>query len=84
MWAFALAIVMAVLNGVIYPIFSIFLAKMLTTLLTFLNDKEQARKDANMYALIYVFLAIAGFFVNFFQTILFSYVGEKITKKIRI
>jgi ABC-type Mn2+/Zn2+ transport system permease subunit len=84
MWAFALAVLMAVLNGVIFPIFSIFLSKMLATLIKFLDDKEQARKDANMYALIYVFLAIAAFVVNFFQMVLFSYVGEEITKKIRI
>lgn len=67
---------MAALNGVIFPIFSIFLSKMLATLIAFLGDKEQARKDANLYALIYLILAIAAFVVNFFQMVLFSHVGE--------
>lgn len=67
---------MAAMNGVIFPIFSIFLSKMLTTLIGFMNDKEQARKDANLYALIFLILAIIAFVVNFFQMLLFSYVGE--------
>lgn len=48
---------------------------MLATLIGFLGDKEQARKDANMYALIFLILAIVAFIVNFFQMVLFSYVG---------
>jgi hypothetical protein len=84
MWAFVLAVFMAAINGVIFPIFSIFLSKMLATLIGFLIDKEQARKDANMYALIFLILAIVAFIANFFQMILFSYVGEVITEKIRL
>lgn len=49
---------------------------MLATLIGFDNNREQARKDANMYALIYLILAFAAFVVNFFQMVLFSYVGE--------
>lgn len=43
MWAFALAVLMAAINGVIFPVFSIFLSKMLATLVEFLNDKVKAR-----------------------------------------
>jgi hypothetical protein len=75
MWAFILASLMAAINGAIFPIFSIFLSKMLATLIGFDNDREQARKDANMYALIYLILGIGAFIANFFQMVLFSYVG---------
>jgi len=67
---------MAALNGTVFPIFSIFLSKMLAVLIDFDKDRVQARKDANMYALIFLILGIAGFFTNFFQTFLFSYLGE--------
>lgn len=76
LWAFAVAVLMASINGVIFPIFSIFLSKMLTTLIGFLGDKVQARHDANLYALIFLIIAIVAFVVNFFQMLLFSYVGE--------
>lgn len=56
---------------------------MLATLVKFDDDKVQARKDANLYALIYLLIAIGAFIVNFFQMTIFSYLGELITKKIR-
>lgn len=43
MWAFAIAVLMAAINGVIFPIFSIFLSKMLATLIAFFDDKVKAR-----------------------------------------
>jgi hypothetical protein len=66
---------MAILNGVNFPIFSIFLSKMLATLVLFDDNKVQARKDANLYALVFLILAIAAFIINFLQMVLFSYVG---------
>lgn len=44
----------------------------------------KAREDANLYALIFLILGIVAFIANFFQMFLFSYVGEEITKNIRI
>ena len=67
---------MAVINGAIFPIFSIFLSKMLATLIKFDDNRVQARTDANLFALIYLILAIVAFVVNFFQMLLFSYFGE--------
>ncbi len=75
MWAFVLAALMAAINGVIFPIFSIFLSKMLATLIGFDDNREQARTDANLYALIFLILAIVALVVNFFQMVLFSHVG---------
>jgi len=66
---------MAILNGLIFPIFSIFFSRMLTTLLQFSSNGEQSRKDANLYALIFFILGIGYLFINFFQIILFAYVG---------
>jgi hypothetical protein len=39
MWAFALAALMAAIDGAIFPVFSIFLSKMLATLIDFYKDK---------------------------------------------
>lgn len=39
MWAFALAVLMAGINGAIFPVFSIFLSKMLATLVDFDEDR---------------------------------------------
>jgi hypothetical protein len=35
MWAFVLAVIMAMINGAIFPVFSIFLSKMLAVLVEF-------------------------------------------------
>lgn len=70
-------------NGVIFPIFSIFLAKMLAILIDFKDNPVQARKDANLYALIYLILAIAAFILNVIQLTIFTTIGEEMTQKIR-
>jgi hypothetical protein len=75
-WAFVLAILMAGINGAIFPIFSIFLSQMLAILVVFNSDPVQSRKDADKYALIFFLLGILAFIVNFFQMLLFSYLGE--------
>jgi hypothetical protein len=56
---------------------------MLTTLLNFNKNQVQSRKDANFYALIIFLLAILAFFIAVIQNVLFSLIGEDITKKIR-
>jgi hypothetical protein len=67
---------MAAINGAIFPVFSIFLSKMLAVLVNFsISDRAQARKDADTYALIFLLLGILAFIVNFFQLLLFSYLG---------
>jgi hypothetical protein len=56
---------------------------MLTTLLNFNDNPTQSRKDANLYALIIFLLAVLAFFIVVAQNVLFSLIGEDITKKIR-
>ena len=78
---------MALANGVIFPIFSIFLSKMLTVLLKVqiaIEPAEEDRENIKFYALIFLILGIAAFFVTTVQMTCFTYVGESITRKIRI
>uniref|UniRef100_A0A1J3HUV6 ABC transporter B family member 4 n=1 Tax=Noccaea caerulescens TaxID=107243 RepID=A0A1J3HUV6_NOCCA len=56
---------------------------MLAILLDFSSNPSQARKDANLYALIYVILGIASLILCVIQQSLFTTVGEEITEKIR-
>jgi ATP-binding cassette subfamily B (MDR/TAP) protein 1 len=56
---------------------------MLNILINFYLDKEQARKDVNVYALIYFLLGLFSFFVNLLQMVIFSNIGQTITQKIR-
>jgi ATP-binding cassette subfamily B (MDR/TAP) protein 1 len=83
---FAFGILVAMANGSIFPIFSIFLSKMLAVLLSFTQNpgnSTQARSDANTYALIYLILAIAAFIFNILQQTIFTNIGESVTEKLR-
>ena len=79
-----MAIFAAILNGSILPVFAIFLSKMLTTLIKFSSDIIQARKDANLYALIIFIAGIVIWLSWFLQIFLFGIVGQKITNKVRL
>jgi hypothetical protein len=48
---------------------------MLAVLVLFSTDPNQAKKDANMYALIFLLLSIAAFILVFFQQTIFSFIG---------
>ena len=80
---FALGFLVCIANGMIFPIFSIFLSKMLAVLLNFSTNASQARTDSNLYAIIFLILAIGAFICCFFQLTIFSYIGESMTEKIR-
>jgi hypothetical protein len=74
----------SIATGLVYPAFTIFFAKMLATLFEFQINSKQARKDADFYALIFTIIAVCGMFVNFFNVAIFSLVGDKITKRVRL
>lgn len=74
---------MCVANGLIFPLFSIFLSKMLAILIKFNDNPSEARTDANLYALIFFILAIAAFILNTIQHTIFTNVGESVTEKVR-
>jgi len=80
---FALGIAASIANGLIFPVFSIFLSKMLSVLVNFYVNPSQSRSQANTYALIYLALAFIAFIVVFIQQTSFNYVGEHLTQKIR-
>ena len=68
-------------NGTIFPIFSIFIAGMFSTLLK-LSDTtasqaqlDQARSDANINALVFFILAIGAFVLNLLQQTIFTNIG---------
>ena len=78
---------MALANGVIFPIFSIFLSKMLTVLLkiqTTANPLQEDLDNIKLYALLFLILGISAFVLTTIQMTCFTYVGEEITRKIRI
>lgn len=74
---FILGIVCALANGVIFPIFSIFLSKMLASLLIISTDKTNQKEidNINFYALIFLILAICALVVCTIQITSFGIVG---------
>jgi ATP-binding cassette, subfamily B (MDR/TAP), member 1 len=80
---FFLGFLVSVLNGCVFPVFSIFLSKMLAVLVNFGSDPVQARTDANLYALLFLLIGIASFILNIFQQLIFSIIGEEVTRRVR-
>lgn len=75
-----------ILRGAIFPIFSIFLAKMLTALLViYVNPNDQdAIDDVNLYALIFLLLGVACFIFSTLEHAGFFYLGEYVMMKLRL
>ena len=65
----------AMLNGLIFPVLSILIARTLTSLGNFRVDPVQARKDCDVYGLLYLMLAIASFFIHIIETAIFYPIG---------
>jgi hypothetical protein len=78
-----LGIFLCLVNGAIFPVFSIFFSKMMGVLVKFKYDPISSRRDANTYALIFVLLGVLAFIVQLLQHIIFNVVGEEMTDKIR-
>lgn len=75
----------AIVNGAIYPVFSLFLARMIE-MLTYLQYgmKNASQSDANFQSIVFLLLGIASFIFGGIQTSLFTLVGDRLTKRIRI
>jgi len=80
---FFFGILCAIANGGVFPAFSIFLSKMLAVLIDFGTDPAKAREDANLYALVFFIISIGSLVLNILVEMIFSYIGEEITEKIR-
>ena len=83
---FIVGIIFALANGTIFPIFSLFLARMLNVLLDlYINPNNQEAIDqANLFALLFFVLGIANFICMTMQIALFRIIGESITIKLRV
>lgn len=75
----------ALLNGGIFPVFSVFLARMIEVL-TYLQMKfgVTSQNDANLQALVFFILAIAAFILGSLQTGIFGIVGDRLTQRLRV
>lgn len=52
---------------------------MLAVLIEFGDNPTQARKDANLYALLYLLFGVAAFIFTFSQQTIFSMIGAQVT-----
>lgn len=75
--------VAALLNGCIFPVFSLFLAKMIEVL-TYLQLGGSSQAEANTQALVFFLLAIASFIFGSAQIGIFGIVGDRMTHRLRI
>lgn len=74
--------VSAIGNGVLFPIFSIYLSKIIAILMA-MESGLSNQNEANQQALVFFGIAIGGFFTNFLQNTLFTVVGDRFTKRVR-
>ena len=78
---FACGLCVAAINGSIFPTFAIFIASMFSALVRLSSststqaEKDQARSDADLTAIIFFVLSIASLIVNLLQQIIFNNIG---------
>jgi ATP-binding cassette subfamily B (MDR/TAP) protein 1 len=75
----------ALINGCIFPVFSLFLARMIEVL-TYLQLKfgDKSQQDANMQALVFFILGIGAFILGSVQIGIFAIVGDRLTHRLRV
>lgn len=75
-------VLFAIANGCLFPSLAFFFAEMITAYTIF--DLELLRSDTLYWGAAFWFLAAISFVVNFFQIYLLTYVGERITERLRV
>eukprot|EP01132_Coremiostelium_polycephalum_P002116 gene2116-2605_t len=80
-WLFVFGFIAALGTGMVYPGFSLVFTEILTVFQD--PDPEYVKTNANFIALMFLVLAVGAGFSNFFQTFLFSMIGEKLTFRLR-
>jgi ABC-type multidrug transport system fused ATPase/permease subunit len=82
-----MGIIFAIANGLVYPIFSIFLARIFNALYDLDSGIKEAilrgRESANNSAQAFLILAVLVFIFTFFRDFLTCLVGDEITTNIR-
>eukprot|EP00742_Colponemidia_sp_Colp-10_P003632 GILJ01003866.1.p1 GENE.GILJ01003866.1~~GILJ01003866.1.p1 ORF type:complete len:1310 (-),score=238.99 GILJ01003866.1:288-4217(-) len=74
------AVIAAVVNGAIFPMYSIVLSEMLSV---FYLPEDRIRPEANFMALMFLVLAAGAGLANYFQISTFTLIGERITRRLR-
>ncbi|ORY03697.1 ATP-binding cassette sub-family B member 5 [Basidiobolus meristosporus CBS 931.73] len=69
------------IDGVIMPIFSVIFTYILEAFQK--TDKEELKKDANFWALMFVVLGIVSLFSGFSKIAIFGIAGERLTRRLR-
>jgi len=77
-----IGVIVALLNGCIFPSLSIVLSNMLEVFA--LPDASNFRSRANLLSLMFLVLAIVAFLLNSIQLSIFSVVGENLSRTIRV
>ncbi|XP_076943157.1 ABC transporter B family member 21-like [Bidens hawaiensis] len=70
----------AIINGAIFPVFSILLSNMIKT---FYKPPHEMRKDSKFWALMFVILGVISFLAYPGRSYLFAIAGSKLIKRIR-
>lgn len=78
--AFAIGVLLTIIVGGIYPVFSVFLSDIINGLFLLGSKKswehDQGRRDADTASLVFLILAIGGFGLNFTKDVLTYVVGD--------
>lgn len=72
---------MSIAHGCILPVYALFFGNFLGILS--LSDSEEARDEANYYALMFLFIGIAAGLTIFGALLSFSFAGEALTNRLR-
>lgn len=86
---FAIGLLATGICGAVYPVFAIFLSKMLIVMFkeaapgADTSDLDKLVREANKYALIFFLLGILALICSIIQSTIFIVIGEKMTRKIR-
>ena len=85
--SFVIGVIITLLNGLVYPVFSIFLSRIINALFSLSSSnaalRQSGRNDANIASLAFLLLAIASLIGIFIRDLLVYIVGEQITSSIR-
>ncbi|CCW60554.1 unnamed protein product [Phytomonas sp. EM1] len=83
-WAVALGVLGSAISVSVFPVNTVVYGYILDVLGSYTYDKDahKLRKNANLYAPLFLIFSVASFLGVFFQTF-YGYVGQKLTTRIR-
>ena len=85
--SFIIGVLITIINGLVYPIFSVFLSRIINALFLLESTNPtrvaEGRHDADIASLAFLLLAIGSFIGIFIRDVLTELVGDEITIGIR-